>query len=204
MSDTTIEVTCPPTWSCVRRSTALVLVLTLLTGGFGLLFAALLVPSASSCQLTYDTAGVITEDEMRVWASRADWTLTHPTYDSVKRACTCSADADPTAATTKTPVWIAPGDIVTLFESTLPASFVKKYKSAFAPEDHVKVCLAQDKLTELWNRGNCHQSNNTTGGVDKIFTGWDGDLYCSCSSLDTLLDTIFGSKKCNLWDGNKD
>ena len=173
-----------------RFLAARLFLLVLVTGGFGLLFAALLVPPASSCQLTYDTAGVISESEMRVWASRVDWTLTHPRYDSTRRACTCSVDADPTAATTKTPVWIAPGDMVTLFESTLPASFVKKYKRAFAPEDHVKVCLAQEKLTELWNRGACHRPSSSeesasgeaqgvSQGVAAIFTGWDGDLYCA-------------------------
>ena len=123
-----------------------------------------------ACRLTYTNDSLISEDEMRVWAGKEGWPLSHPVFDQTKTACTCR-DAS------LRPTWIAPGDLVSLYKEELSSDFVSKYEAAFSPQDHVKVCLDSPKLLQLWETGHCH-SKDKEGKVDEIFRGWDGSLYC--------------------------
>lgn len=138
-----------------------------------------------ACRLTYADDSLISEKEMRKWAGMEGWILKHPHYDVSKRACVCSSDLDPSSNSGDTPAWIAPGDLVALYKEgvygkRLPADFVNKYKNSFSPEDHIKVCIDQERLTTLWNGepNYCH-TKTQNGTVASIFTGWDGALYCA-------------------------
>ena len=137
-----------------------------------------------SCRLTYDTRGAISEKQMQEWAAYDKWELTFPRYSRSMNACVCDEDPDPTSGSVtsrKTPVWIAPVDIATLY-SNLPPGFPRTAKK---PEDHVKACVVMDKIVTLFAKGNCHTKDND----DKIvpFTGWDGDLYCAPGCTDAKL-----------------
>ena len=75
-------------------------------------------------------------------------------------------------------------------EGHLSAEFVSKYEDEYSPNEHIKICIDQDRLTTLWKKGNsthCHYEKN--GIVESIFTGYDGDLYCCSYEL------------CQLWGG---
>ena len=154
---------------------------------------------------------------MQTWASMEGWILTHPTYDTNLKTCTCTGypDSNPkdVQSTDKTPVWIAPGDLVALYRDDFTrhhADFAKAYAARFLPNDHVKVCLTQEKLLQLWNgehdgdhTPHCHvkrpmcataaikageqicdaetEALDASGNeVVKILTGWDGSLFCAC------------------------
>jgi len=147
---------------------------------------------ARTCPLVYDkTNGAVTEAQMRTWVSDTDsgWTLTSPTWDDAVGACACDVDPDPKNmdSSKKTPVWIAPCDLKSLFPAgTWPADFVKVIDDqgkGCLPKDHVKVCLARADLERLWTG-----DPTTTNGVKHchdegpplhIYTGWDGGLYCA-------------------------
>lgn len=129
-----------------------------------------------ACRLTYTDDALISEKEMRKWAGMEGWTLEHPRYDVSKKACVCSSGSDPSSPSGDTPAWIAPGDLVSLYKDSLPSEFVSKYKDAFSSDDHVSVCIDQERLTRLWNTGHCHYSEN--GTLKTVFTGWNGALYC--------------------------
>jgi len=148
---------------------------------------------ARYCPLTYDKQGVINEADMQKWTKDVGWVITTPQWSNTKRACVCDDDPDPSLelTTRKTPAWIAPVDLYGLYsaEMAFPSGFDK---TAEAPQDHVKVCLERTKLDQLWNGLN---SKNQPGGSKhchntepfEMFTGWDGDLYCtlSVSSVDS-------------------
>lgn len=111
---------------------------------------------ARSCRLTYSDDAVISEAQMRKWAADASWTLTHPTWIEEARTCVCDADRDPSHApgTRKTPTWIAPGDVLSLYpDATFPTGFrrVATSAQAYASTEHVKVCLESVQLAQLWN-----------------------------------------------------
>lgn len=136
-----------------------------------------------ACRLTFSDDSVISEKEMRKWAGMEGWPLKHPFYDVIKRSCVCSTDSDPSSPSGDTPAWIAPGDLVSLYESGvsgkyLPEDFVSNYSTSFSPSDHVKVCIDQDRLLTLWNSDHCHVPGIGTE-VKSITTGWDGSLYCT-------------------------
>lgn len=135
-----------------------------------------------ACRLTYTDDAIISEKEMKRWAGMEGWPLKHPHYDVSKKACVCSSDSDPSSSSGDTPAWIAPGDLVSLYENgvpgkSLPSEFVTKYAESYSRQDHVKVCIDQSRLLTLWNSGHCHSSYEKT--ISSIFTGWDGALYCS-------------------------
>lgn len=139
---------------------------------------------ARSCRLTYSDDAAVSEAQMRDWAADAGWPLTHPTWSNDLKACVCDADPTPSLApgTRKTPAWIAPGDVASLYpDGAFPVGFSR---DAYAPTDHVKVCLESAKLAQLWtgldasgNRSSSKHCHNPH--PFQIYTGWDGDLYCS-------------------------
>ena len=144
---------------------------------------------ARSCPLIYDNTkkGAITEAKMREWAADAGWTLTSPTWSDDVDSCVCDADPNPTsvAGTAKTPVWIAPCDLRSLFPSMAWPNDFPQNGEGCNPDDHVKVCLARTDLERLWTGGegtngkkHCHIDHP----FFKIFTGRDGDLYCCLGS----------------------
>ena len=153
----------------------------LFAGLFGGYYSAWI--SLKRCPLTYDSKGVISESKMQEWASAASWSITTPKWDNDRRACVCDEDPNPlTQGTKKTPVWIAPLDLYNLFPlATYPKDFPKDAQS---PKDHVKVCLERPHLDNLWNGLNATgQASGVTHCHNpqpfEIFTGWDGDLYCT-------------------------
>lgn len=108
------------------------------------------------------------------------WPLKHPVYDVSKKACVCSSDSDPSSSSGDTPAWIAPGDLVSLYEDGgkfLPSDFVFEYAESYSPQDHVKVCIDQPRLLNLWDSGHCHSAINDS--LKEIFTGWCGSLFCT-------------------------
>lgn len=140
--------------------------------------------SVRTCPLTYDINGAISEAQMIKWSADAGWSFTHPTWNG--EGCSCD-DADPTqiAAQTTTPVWIAPCDLRALFPDVIfPSDFPTSSESC-EPKDHIKVCLPHIKLNQLWNGLNASGVN--VGGLkhchdtDSIYTGWDGDIYCTAT-----------------------
>ena len=158
------------------------------------IFYATRLDYATTCRLTYDKTGAITETEMHTWMQHESWPLAVPKYHTEKRTCTCSdADASPANLTMEdlVLVWLAPGDLVSLqvkLSSALPADFIKKYQGRYAEADHVKVCLPQQYLVDLWGNGDgvkqhCHMAASATPGVvESIFIGWDGALFCAGST----------------------
>lgn len=146
---------------------------------------------ARTCPLIYDKANsVVTEAHMKAWVADTGWTLTSPTWSDEVGSCTCDADLDPTFASyeAKTPVWIAPCDLRSLLpamEGKWPADFVKIIDNGGGclPTDHVKVCLRRGDLERLW-AGDPATTNgvkhcHSEGPPLRVFTGWDGDLYCA-------------------------
>lgn len=129
-----------------------------------------------ACKLMYSEDGVITEKEMKRWAGMEGWKLTHPRYDLSKKACVCSSDTDPSSPSGETPVWIAPGDLVSLYRESLPSQFVDTYSEDYSSLDHVRVCAKQEVILSLWNSDHCHSESQ--GILTTIFTGWDGSLFC--------------------------
>ena len=155
---------------------------------------------ASSCRLTYADDAVISESEMQSWMADESWPLSVPTYDWKRRTCVCKGfeDKDPKSLlpTDEVSVWIAPGDLASLSDEgaitpALPATFLDKYRGAYGEKDHVKVCLQQRLLLDLWNYDpsrinvadggrHCHvSSSDGSSNVEQFFLGWDGALYCS-------------------------
>jgi hypothetical protein len=89
-------------------------------------------------------------------------------------------------------VWIAPGDLVSLYRqgelSSLPDGFVAAHEGDYATNDHVKVCLEHRHLVQLWGTDatntHCHRAKNTPPqrGVERFFLGDDGALFCASAS----------------------
>ena len=102
---------------------------------------------------------------MADFASIANWPLTHPSYDTTRNVCTCP--------TPLLQVWIAPGDLVSMYGPELPASFRSEYADAYGLDEHVKVCITREQLMGLWNANHCHDVNTS-----EPFLGYDGDLLC--------------------------
>ena len=151
----------------------------------------------TSCRLTYSATGIISESEMHTWAVHNDWKLDVPRYSAEYRTCVCpDAGIYPTSleASNDILVWIAPGDLVSLYEDgyiqKLPADFVNNYRGMYGENDHVKVCLRHDNLVALWGVDyqtlHCHEAGHLDGTVSRFYLGFDGALYCAqpklCSS----------------------
>ena len=142
------------------------------------------VSSHKTCRTTYTDDNMITESMMQVWAADVSWPLTHPRWSDQYNACVCSDDPRPVYVSkySTTPAWIAPLDLASLYGiDKFPPAF-KPFANASRPEDHVKVCLEKEKLDTLWQlptlsgAKHCHADHPFN-----IFTGWDGDLFCSCA-----------------------
>ena len=163
------------------------------------------------CPLVYDFKGTmhgaITAAQVDMWASYANWPLTHPKWSRAHKACLCDdypqdVQPDPVQYAgrlkRKTPVWIAPGDMKFLFpEVDWPQDFLdvirSSYTRGYGMAEHVKVCLTQDRLDDLWtgrhdntSTPHCHTPESAYDGRNgsqlrgvRLFTGFDGDLYCS-------------------------
>ena len=168
--------------------------------------------TATSCRLTYSDKAVISESEMQTWASRDDWPLKVPSYDPWRRTCVCKGyeDTDPGLLLPEDEVlaWIAPGDLVSLSDEgkidKLPSSFVDTYKEAYAEADHVKVCMPQKNVVDLWNindaegdGGHCHTTKGDgSNTVERFFLGWDGALFC-CTGTAFVNVAGFSCDSCN-------
>lgn len=167
--------------------------------------------TATSCRLTFSDKAVISESEMQTWASRDDWPLKVPSYDPWRRTCVCKGfeDIDPIVLKPDDEVlaWIAPGDLVSLSDEgkidTLPPSFVVKYKEAYGEADHVKVCMPQMYVVDLWNNAtgggqHCHATTgDASNTVKSFFLGWDGALFCSCWNGITQAHKFGSCGQCN-------
>ena len=155
--------------------------------------------TATSCRLTYSDYAIISESEMQTLASQDNWTLKVPSYDPWRRTCVCKGYEDIHPITLqpndKVLAWIAPGDLVSLFAEgeidKMPLSFVETYKDQYAEEDHVKVCMPQKNLVDLWNNNDaegrgggphCHMTTGDASNTVKSFLlGWDVALFCARS-----------------------
>jgi len=154
---------------------------------------------ATSCRLTYTDNATITEAEMQKWMADENWPLSVPKYDPWRRTCVCKGfeDKDPKSLlpNDEVLVWIAPGDLASLSDEEkitprLPTSFLDKYRGIYGETDHVKVCLKQQLVLDLWNVDpsglnptdggrHCHVSSGAgSSNVERFFLGWDGALYC--------------------------
>lgn len=201
----------------VKRWCLLIVLLVLVTVGFAIPFGlyAFHFGEATACRLTYTEDAIITESEMQGWMAKENWPLSVPTYDPWKRTCVCKGfeDMDPKSLlpTDEVLVWIAPGDLVSLSDETkitphLPMDFTDKYRTIYGENDHVKVCLPQQLVLDLWNIGtdvadggrHCHVSaGDASSNVEQFYLGWDGALYCTPSDCPKWnpdwLDPSFGS-----------
>ena len=182
------------------------------------------------CRLTYDDNSSASESQLRAWTADVNrmasdlevngkmtgyvLKLTHPKWDAHRRACTCEIGPS------KTPVWIAPIDMVALYPLL---SLIQDFPStAQHTSDHIKICLADEQLNTLWNGQRsikCHTLNPF-----RIFTGWDGDLFCASvpymsppppmgmvdpnpcdgkkpTDAFTAGDNYFANTNCTLYDG---
>jgi hypothetical protein len=186
----------------VKRWCLIIALLAVLTIGFMVPFIiyATFFGEATSCRLTYAEHASFTEADMQGWTTKDTWPLSVPTYDPWRRTCVCKGyeDKDPKQLqpTDEVLVWIAPGDLVSLSdENKLPSKlddgFTSKYRRHYAQEEHVKVCLPQRLVLDLWNIASdtadggrhCHQmSSATPSNVERFYLGWDGTLFCEGGS----------------------
>ena len=154
---------------------------------------------SQACRLTYTDDATISEAEMQSWASQNDWGLSTPRYDAHFGMCVCSAaytNPNRLQSDSEVPVWIAPGDIVSLYRdelvTQLPVGFATQYVYTYGEHDHVKMCLTQTQLIHLWGDDyesrHCHHLNSETSKMESIYVGFDGALYCaycvSCPNYD--------------------
>jgi hypothetical protein len=155
---------------------------------------ALRLQTLTACRLTYSNNATVQESEMQKWAAKDDWPLSVPRYDPWRRTCVCEGyeTRDPTELqpTDEVLVWIAPGDLITLADSGkighFNAEFESTYKGDFAEDNHVKVCMQQQFLLDLWAYSNttgqtsCHSSSGPSGSIiERFYLGWDGALFCA-------------------------
>lgn len=151
--------------------------------------------SSESCVLTYAPNGAVTEAMMLKWTVHERWPLARPRFDKPRRVCVCGdSPHDPREIPETSPVvvWIAPGDLVSLYRqgelSSLPDGFVATHEGDYATNDHVKVCLEHRHLVQLWGTDatntHCHRAKNTPPqrGVERFFLGDDGALFCASAS----------------------
>lgn len=162
------------------------LLLTLVATTTLFIIYAVMNAEASSCRLTYHDNATISESQMHKWASDANWPLPTPTYNRQKRVCTCSSqDKDPTALSMDdyVPVWIAPADLLSLQKIGDITGLPSNIPNVQGTYDHVKVCLKQKYLIDLWGtvRGvdtHCHKPSNAQTAIERFFLGYEGALYC--------------------------
>lgn len=163
---------------------------------------ALRLQTLTACRLTYSNNATIHESEIQKWAAQDDWPLSVPRYDPWRRTCVCEGyetrDPKDLQPTDEVLVWIAPGDLITLADSGkighFNAEFESTYKDDFLEDNHVKVCLQQQFLLDLWayrkttGRTSCHSSSGQSGSIiERFYLGWDGALFCA-SSVDNIAD----------------
>jgi hypothetical protein len=148
--------------------------------------------TARACRLTYDPDGAVSEATMLEWTSDSRWRLSKPRYDATRGACVCrDAALDPTATplNASVVVWIAPADLLLLHAQNdggvLSAGFVDYWNDdsnspgQFDQHNHVKVCLAQQEVVDLWGDGACHESEgNHADRLSLFYLGYDGALFC--------------------------
>jgi hypothetical protein len=184
---------------------------------------ALRLQTLTACRLTYSNNATIHESEMQTWAAQDDWPLSVPRYDPWRRTCVCAGyetkDPKELQLTDEVLVWVAPGDLITLADSGkirhFNAEFESTYKGDFSENNHVKVCLQQQFLLELWayrnttDQTSCHSSSGPSGSIiERFYLGWDGALFCAssadniiqCSSLTTSNPLKYGQTcQCRSW-----
>jgi len=203
----------------VKRWCLVIALLVLVTIGLAVPMGiyAYRVGEATSCRLTYADDAAISESEMQSWMAGEEWPLSVPTYDPWKRTCVCKGfeDKDPKSLlpTDEVLVWIAPGDLASLSDEgkiapSLPTSFLNEYRGAYGEKDHVKVCLQQQYVLNLWNLNpstinatdggrHCHVSAGAgSSNVEQFFLGWDGALYCMTTyTLSNKINLCYCSTK---------
>lgn len=96
--------------------------------------------------LLYDgNNNIVTESQMRAFASRADWKLIHPRYDDHLGVCTCPGELKR--------VWLAPRDLISLFGDSVPGAFARlwsrRMSGPYPKDEHVKTCISGHNLTRL-------------------------------------------------------
>ena len=181
---------------CVMRYCWWLIALSITTVVFLVLFIVFAVrdTASGSCVLTYNGNGAVTEDMMLKWTTHEQWPLARPTFDKERQACVCDdARLDPQHIPMTAPVvvWIAPGDLVSLYLqgdlSSLPKGFAETHQGDYRTQDHVKVCLEHRHLVQLWGTNatntHCHNITEVTSryALKTFFLGYDGVLFCKAS-----------------------
>ena len=213
----------------VKRWCILIAFFLLVTIGLliSLVIYAVRFGEATSCRLTYADDAAISEAEMQSWMAGEEWPLSVPTYDWKRRACVCKGfeNTDPKSLmpTDEVLAWIAPGDLASLSDegkiTPLPAAFLTKYRGAYGEKDHVKVCLQQRFVLDLWNLDpsrinvadqgrHCHVSySEASSNVEKFYLGWDGALYCTSpppgNAVARMICEDSGAVKCKTFNGDE-
>ena len=118
-------------------------------------------------------------------------------------------------------MWIAPADLVSLSDEnrltpSLPTIFTNDHRGVYSENDHVKVCLEQHLVLELWNvdrspynaldgQHHCHEGHtgDAISNVEKLYLGWDGALYCSLSFCDMATTNTFYNSEFSLQSDGK-
>lgn len=187
-------------WKVKRWCLIIALLVVLVTGCLiPLVIYTVRFGEATLCRLTYADDALVTEAKMQDWMSKESWPLSVPMYDWKRRTCVCKGyeDKDPKSLlpTDEISLWIAPGDLVSLSDEgaitpRLDPDFVATHRMHYDQDQHVKVCLRQQLVLDLWNIGSdvlnggqhCHLSSGAGPSiVERFFLGWDGSLYCGGS-----------------------
>jgi hypothetical protein len=166
-----------------------------------------------SCSLVYnEETSKIKPSELDGWASKVGWTITHPKHVA-GAGCSCDDSKDDVlnpvtaGASHTTPVWIGPCDLYALYSKDrsvqFPSDFLAHVNDC-STDSMIKVCLPNDKLDTLWtgkhekdkksfmpkHELHCHDETGLLTKAVKIFTGYDGDLYCAGNGKEKVSHTV--------------
>lgn len=127
------------------------------------------------CAITFAHNMKITPLVIDKEATKEGWPLTHPHGPN----CVCGAN--------RRPVWLAPGDICTIFNLS---SADWKYCNAleFSGYEHILVCVSDAQLRTMWGNGLCQGAPANTvvpDGVElldhdqhRVNVALDGRMFC--------------------------